>query len=100
MYNSGPIADVIQQLKEESHAKDNRIDNVQILLEVIDECKLILTTVAKEGKGKLRLFQGELERERGRKKRCDFWKKTWGLVHYKITERIQEWGSYIFIRML
>ena len=89
------IANVIQQLKEASHAKENIVDNVQILLEVIDECKLILTTVAKEGEGNLRLRQDELERERWRKKRYDFCKQTWQVVHCEIADRKQELWPYI-----
>ena len=80
------ISNVIQQLKEASRAKKHIVDNVQILSEVIDECKLRLTTVAEEGEGKPRLRQDELGRERWSKRRYDFCKQTWDVVHYKITD--------------
>ena len=61
------IVSAIQQLEEESRAKEGVAANVQILVEAINECKLKFTTVAKEGEGNTHLFTDELDRERWRR---------------------------------
>ena len=63
------IVNVLHQMKEASHATGNMVENVQILLEAIDEYKLKLATVSKEGEGKLHLCTDEWGRGRWRNNR-------------------------------
>ena len=86
---------VIQQLKADSHAKANRLESVQILIEAINGRKNKLTTVANEGEGKLHLCPGERKRERWSRKRFDFSNQIWEGTYRKITEGKQYSGTYI-----
>ena len=92
----------IQQLKETSHAKGRAVDNVRILLEVIDECKLKLTTVADEGE--LQICTDEVARERERE-RAGARSGTISVIKYAMqftTKSLREYRIYghIFVRML
>ena len=100
LYNS--IVSAIQQLNETSHANGHTVDNVQILLEVIDECKLKLAKVANGGEGKLQLCTDERERERAR---AGARSGTISVSKYEeeyTTKSLSEYRIYghIFIRML
>ena len=89
------ILSVIQQLKQDSREKGGSVENVQILIEAIKDCRNRLTTVAQAVEGKLQLCQNEDERGRARKKRYEFMKQIWGSMYFKITDGIQELGTYI-----
>ena len=49
------VTSIIQQLKQASHEQDTSSDNVQILENVIGECKNQLIAIAQAGIGKLQL---------------------------------------------
>ena len=61
------VSCVIQQLKQDIREKGNSVENVQILIESIKDCKNKLTTVAHAGAGKLHLRQNAGEREKAHK---------------------------------
>ena len=66
----------IHQLKEASHGASPGVDNVQILLNVIEQRKLQLATVANQGEENLHRFTVVGDRERGLKQRYDFCKQV------------------------
>ena len=72
------VVRTIQQLKEESRGKSHGDGNVQILLNVLDECNLKLTTVERQGEGKLQLRTEVGDRARRPTQWYDFCKKVWG----------------------
>ena len=61
------VVSVMQQLKQDSREKADIVENVQILIEAIKDCKNRLTTVAQAGEGKLQNCQNEDERTGARK---------------------------------
>ena len=56
------VMSTIQQLKQASREQDTSSDNVQILEQVIGECKNQLVTIANEGVWKLQLCSDKEER--------------------------------------
>ena len=85
----------IKQLEQDSREKGNIVENVQMPIEVIKDCKNKLATVAQEGAGKLQICHNEGGRARARKKRYEFMNQIWEGIYFEITERIQELGKYI-----
>ena len=72
------IISAIQQLEEASRGTSRGVDNVQILLNAIAECKLQLITVAHQGEENLQRCTVVNDRERGIKKRYDFCDQSCG----------------------
>ena len=84
----------VQQLGETSRGLIHGDDNVQILLNVLDGCKLKLTTVARQGEVKMQLFADVGDRERWVTQWYYFVRKRGG-IYYQVDEQIRVLGSYV-----
>ena len=71
------IVIAIQQLKEASHGTSHGVDNVQILLNVIEECKLQLAAVPRQEEEKMQRRAALGDRERGMNQWYEFRKQAW-----------------------
>ena len=72
------VVRTIQQLGETSHGTSRGDGDVEILLNVLDGCKLKLTTVAHQGVEKMHLFTEVSDREGWVMQWYDFCNQVWG----------------------